>query len=270
MKAFVIDQNRCNGCYGCQVACKDEHCGNEWLPYQKSQPDLGHFWMKLQETTHGQVPRVKLEYLPLMCQQCDECPVVEKYPEIAKKREDGLVTIDPTVSEGMRDIVDLCPYGAIYWNEDLSIPQKCDGCAHLVDAGEVPHCVELCATGALRFGDEEDFAEEIACASQLNPEFGTKPRVYVLNAPGLFIGGGVWDSSIDEIVENAEVTLDCPDGSQLKTESDDFGDFWFRQLAEGEYSLSIHAEGYEGFDGKVITLDKSLNVGDFDLASATI
>jgi tetrathionate reductase subunit B len=31
MKALVIDMNRCNGCYNCQIACKDEHVGNDSL-----------------------------------------------------------------------------------------------------------------------------------------------------------------------------------------------------------------------------------------------
>ncbi|MEG0758126.1 MAG: 4Fe-4S dicluster domain-containing protein, partial [Raoultibacter sp.] len=107
MKVFVIDQKYCNGCYGCQIACKDEHCGNEWMPYQKAQPDTGHFWMKLQETTHGQVPKVNIEYRPYMCQQCDDpkCAVCDA----VIKRPDGLVTIDPVKAKGRKDIMEACP-----------------------------------------------------------------------------------------------------------------------------------------------------------------
>ena len=32
MKVFVIDEQKCNGCHNCQIACKDEHCGNDWSP----------------------------------------------------------------------------------------------------------------------------------------------------------------------------------------------------------------------------------------------
>ena len=32
MKVFVIDVAICNGCYNCQIACKDEHVGNDWTP----------------------------------------------------------------------------------------------------------------------------------------------------------------------------------------------------------------------------------------------
>lgn len=263
MKVFIIDQARCNGCYGCQIACKDEHCGNDWMPYQKPQPDTGHFWMKVRETTHGQVPKVKLEYQPYMCMQCDDpkCAVCDA----VTKREDGLVVIDPEKAVGHREIVEACPYGVIYWNEEFDIPQKCDGCAHLVDAGGIPHCVDLCATEALKFGEEADFAEEIARATTIIPEDGCKPRVYYLNAPGLFIGGEVWNSEDDEVIIGAHAVLSCPDGTELTVESDDFGDFWFKELPVGEYALRIDMMGYEGVSLDGIQLGKSLNVGDFDL-----
>lgn len=262
MKVFVVDLAYCNGCYGCQVACKDEHCGNDWMPYQKPQPDTGHFWMKLKEKTVGQVPKVKVEYLPYMCQQCDDpsCAVCDA----VSKREDGLVVIDPVKAKGHKEIVDACPYGVVYWNEELNIPQKCDGCAHLVDAGEVPHCVDNCVTGALKFGDEEDFADEIARADQIIVQEGLKPNVYYLNMPGLFIAGDVWDSEIDECIEGAAVSCTCPDGSVLTTATDRFGDFWFRKLKAGDYTVAIEAEGYPAVRIPV-SLQESTNLGSFDL-----
>ena len=30
-KVFLIDVARCSGCFNCQLACKDENCGNDWL-----------------------------------------------------------------------------------------------------------------------------------------------------------------------------------------------------------------------------------------------
>ena len=265
-KVFIIDQARCNGCHGCQIACKDEHCGNEWLPYQKAQPDTGHFWMKVNQTTHGQVPKVRVEYKPFMCQQCDACPLVEMYPDVVTKREDGLVCIDPVTSVGMKKLVDLCPYGAVYWNDELEIAQKCDGCAHLVDAGEIPHCVDMCVTEALKFGDEEDFAAEIAAATQVDE--GTGPRVYYLNAPGLFIGGEVWDPEPNDVLEGVCVTLTAADGTVTETVTNDWGDFWFNKLAAGAYTVTIQADGYEPVGPIDVQLDKSLNLGDFPLKRA--
>ena len=64
MKAFVIDLSICNGCYCCQIACKDEHVANDWTPYAKPQPDTGQFWIGITEQVRGQVPKVKVSYIP--------------------------------------------------------------------------------------------------------------------------------------------------------------------------------------------------------------
>jgi Fe-S-cluster-containing dehydrogenase component len=36
MKVLVIDINKCNGCYHCQIACKDEHVGDLPPPENES------------------------------------------------------------------------------------------------------------------------------------------------------------------------------------------------------------------------------------------
>ncbi len=265
MKVFVIDQAKCSGCYNCQIACKDEHCENDWMPYAKPQPHSGQFWMRVEQKEHGQIPKVRVEYLPIPCQHCDDAPCIKAAPDAVYKREDGLVVIDPTKADGLRDLAKACPYNAIFFNEKLNIPQKCTGCAHLVDKGEIPHCVDLCATGALRFGEEEEFASEISKAEILLSEKNCKPRVYYINRPHLFIGGEVWDPSENEIIEGAKVVLTMPDGSKQETKTDDFGDFYFKKIDEGTYSISISADGFKSIEKSNIELDKSLNLGDFPL-----
>jgi nitrate reductase beta subunit len=51
------------------------------------------------------------------------------------KRADGIVIIDPEKSKGQKEIVDACPYGAVYWNEEKQIPQAWIFHAHLLDDG---------------------------------------------------------------------------------------------------------------------------------------
>lgn len=268
MKVFIFDAARCNGCHNCQIACKDEHVGNEWLPYAKEQPNTGQFWMRVKQTEHGQMPYVNVEYRTWMCQHCEDPACMKAAPEAVYKRDDGLVIIDPLKAEGHREIVDACPYNVVFYNEELNIPQKCTGCAHLVDEGKVPHCVDLCATEALRFGDEEDFADEIARAELMMPETGCRPRMYYLNLPHLFIAGEVWDPEANEDIIGATVTLTCPDGSKITQQTDDIGDFWFKGLDEGTYSIAIEADGFKPRNLENIELTKSLNVGDFPLEAA--
>ena len=40
-----------------------------------------------------------------------------------KKRDDGIVIFDPEKSKGQRQLVDACPHGAVWWNEEKQIPQ---------------------------------------------------------------------------------------------------------------------------------------------------
>lgn len=263
MKVFVIDMAVCNGCYNCQIACKDEHVDNEWLPYSLPQPDTGHFWCKVNETEHGSTPKVRVEYRPTMCNHCDNAPCIESHPDVFYRRDDGLVILDPAKADD-EDLLMACPFGAIYWNEELRIAQKCTGCAHLVDDGKLPHCVDLCVIGAMKFGEESEFAEEIAEADHFIDK-GYGPRIYYLNMPRLFIGGEVWDERADEVIEGAKITLASTNGSAIEALSDNFGDFWFKKLDPGQYDLTIDADGYKTVEMKAIQLDRSLNVGDFPL-----
>ena len=269
MKVFVVDMAKCNGCYNCQIVCKDEHVENDWSPYAKPQPEIGHFWMKIQEETQGSVPKVKVAYTPTPCMHCDNAKCIEAGEGAVYKRDDGLVIIDPEKAKGNRKLVESCPYGSIYWNEDLELAQKCTGCAHLVDEGKPPRCVEACCTDALLFGEEEDFKDLIAQAEVLQPESGGKPRVYYLNLPKNFISGEVWDPSTDEDLENATVTLtDKTSGQTTTTETDDFGDFWFKKLSSGTYSLKIEKEGYYPYQVEDFKVNKSINLGDIPLKNS--
>ena len=43
MKSIIVDLDRCNGCFNCQIACKDEHCDNDWRPIAAPQPNVLNF-----------------------------------------------------------------------------------------------------------------------------------------------------------------------------------------------------------------------------------
>ena len=271
-KVFIFDSAKCNGCRNCQLACKDEHVDNEWLPYAMPQPDTGQFWTSIEEKVRGQVPKVKLSYIAKRCQHCDDAPCMKVAPEAVYKREDGLVIIDPEKAKGKKELVDACPYNAIFWNYELEIPQKCTGCAHLLDDGwTVPRCVDACAHDVLRFGDEEEFAEELKNAEILRPDLNTQPSVVYLNLPKRFIGGEIADLEADEVIIGAKVVLTNKEtGETRETTSDWFGDFWFKQIEAAEYTISVEAEGYLPRTVKdfISTVDKDLNVGTIAMYKA--
>ncbi len=268
MKAWVIDVARCNGCYNCQIVCKDEHVDNDWTPIAKPQPDTGHFWMRMTQETRGTVPKVRVSYLPILCMHCDDAPCIPACPVDGGiyKRHDGLVIIDPTKCTGCRHCIDACPYGCIYFNESSNIAQKCTGCAHLLDKGwKEPRCVDACMTGAIRFGEEAELSDLIQKAEVLHPEQATHPRVYYLNLPKKFIGGTVYDPTVNEIVEGATCTLtDLTSGNTFTVTTDGFGDFWFEGLEVGTYSLVIQAGGKSTKIDSIST-EKDVNLGDIPL-----
>jgi tetrathionate reductase subunit B len=269
-KVLIIDITKCNGCHNCQIACKDEHCGNDWSPIAKPQPLTGQFWTKVIDRVRGQVPKVKVAYEHTICQHCDDAPCIKACPEKAiYKREDGIVVIDPTICKGSHNCVEACPYpGVIYFNEDLKIAQKCTFCAHLLDKGWTEtRCSEACPTGAFTFGEEEEeeLGDLIAQAEVLHPEYGAKPRVYCIGLPKTFIAGTVYDSEADEIVEGALVTLKPEDGAEAAASTDEFGDFWLDGLERGTYLVSIQKDGYVSIELGPVELDKDLNLGDLPM-----
>ena len=269
MKAFVIDISKCNGCYNCQIACKDEHVGNDWTPIAKPQPDTGHFWMKVTDIVQGTVPKVRVRYMHDMCQHCEEAPCIPSCKSKAiYKRDDGIVIIDPEKCTGTRNCIDACPYKVIYFNADLNISQKCTMCAHLLDKGwKEPRCVDACPTGALKFGEEKDLKEEIAKAEVLHPEFKAKPRVYYVNLPNkYFVAGAVYDPEEDECLEKATITLkNLKTGKKSNLKTDNFGDFWFERQEPGTYSLLVEKEGYLPREIASVDASKDVNVGDIEL-----
>lgn len=267
MKVFIVDIAKCNGCHNCQIACKDEHVNNDWTPVAKPQPDTGHFWLKLNQTVHGQVPKVNIEYEPRLCMHCAEAPCMQAASDGAVyRRSDGLVVIDPARAGGQRQIMEACPYGVVYWNDELNIPQKCTGCAHLVDEGKEPRCVDACPTGALLFGDEQHYKELIAQAEVLNPEYGAKPGVYYLNRPKLFVAGEIYDPDEDECLRDVEVTLtDEQNGRVYAQKTDRFGDYWFKKLSAGVYTLKAAKPGYQSYEKSSIVLSQSLKIEDIAL-----
>jgi tetrathionate reductase subunit B len=269
MKSFVIDLSICNGCYCCQIACKDEHVGNDWTPYAKPQPDTGQFWIGIEERVRGTVPKVMVSYLPKMCMHCENAPCMNecKVEGAIYRRDDGLVIIDPEKCTGCRLCVDACPYGAIYFNETLNLAQKCTGCAHLLDDGwSEPRCVDACPTGALKFGEASDLQDLIENADPFRPELDLQTKVHYLHLPRKFVAGTLYDPGEKEVIIGAECTLvDKTSGEIFETKTDGFGDFWFRGLKDDrDFSLKIEKGGKtKSIEG--IRTDNDMNLGDIPL-----
>ena len=279
--AFIIDVAKCEDCNNCFLACKDEHVGNDWPGYSAAQPVHGQRWINLMRKERGQYPLIDVAYRPTPCMHCERPPCIEQAQNGAVyKRDDGIVLIDPAKSAGQRELVKACPYGAIWWNQVLEIPQKCTLCAHLLDEGwQKPRCVQACPTGAIRVIKLEDADLSRLAAEhnlqQLHPEYGTGPRVYYKNLQRYdkcFIGGSV-AYEIDGLTECAQgvrVTLYQESNALAVMHTSRYGDFMFDGLSQnsGPYRVSLEFEGFETreLDAK---LGVSLNLGVIMLLHAS-
>jgi len=215
---------------------------------------------------NGQSPMIDIAYVPTMCNHCDNAPCISKGGGAVKKREDGIVIIDPDKAKGRKDLVESCPYGHIWWNEELELPQTWPFDAHLLDQGwQQTRGQQSCPTGAMKAIKLED--DEMATKALdeglevMKPEAGTKPRVYYRNLwrySKCFIGVSVSAESkgIVDCVEGATVKL-LKDGATVATATtDNYGDFKFDKLDENSGRYAVEISGL----GKTKTLNAELGV----------
>lgn len=278
---LTIDVAKCENCNNCFLACKDEYCGNDWKGYSASQPLHGHRWMNILRKERGAFPVMDVAYLPKLCMHCDDAPCIKAAHQGAVyKRDDGIVIIDPQKAAGQKHLSASCPYGAIWWNEEKNLPQKCTLCAHLLDAGwKAPRCVQACPTGALSIrrvesGELHQMRQRPEWSVLGKPDNPTRPRVLYKNLyryTHCFIAGSVAThrDTLEECLPGRQVQL-IKDGQVLeKAITDEFGDFKFDGLdvGSGNYRVRIGDEG-RGGQSVEVKLGESTSIGTVWMAAA--
>ncbi len=269
---MIVDASRCNNCYNCFVATKDEYVDNEFSGYTAPQPLHGHAWVDIESTESGQWPMVETHFRPVMCNHCDDAPCMKAATNNAiRKREDGIVIIDPEKSKGQKQIVDACPYGAIYWNEELQIPQAWPFDAHLLDRGwEKTKLESVCPTGvfrSLKVSDQE--MKRIADKeglSTLESNSEARPRVYYKNNhlfEACFLGGTVVTriDGREECVEGALVKVLQGDLELGHSQSDAFGDFKIDQLSQDLGPVTLRVEFASNVQTRELVISDSVYIG---------
>jgi Fe-S-cluster-containing dehydrogenase component len=252
---MIIDVAECTNCHLCTLATMDEHVGNDWPGYSAPMPRHGHRWIDILQKERGQVPTIDVAFVPTMCNHCDNAPCLAKGGDAVKKRDDGIVIIDPVKAKGRKDLVASCPYGHIWWNEELELPQIWTFDAHLIDQGwDKTRGHQACPTGAMRALKVEDTEMARLVREQalevIKPELATQPRVYYKNLwryTKCFIAGSVAIEAGGAVdcVEGARVRL-IKGGAEVATATtDNYGDFKFDMLDEnsGRYTIEVSANG---------------------------
>lgn len=201
---MVVDTKRCIGCNTCAVACKIENNLPSNIWWNRALTDGGDS----PDTPSGVFPNLKMDFLTLQCQHCENpacvkvCPVGATY----KDPETGVVRQDYDKCIGCRMCMAACPYTGVRsfnWEEpqhvvphalgDVDVPvhqkhvvEKCTFCWHRLAKGLEPACLETCPGRGRFFGDLNDPDSEVSKLirereyKQLLPDEGTKPSVYYL------------------------------------------------------------------------------------------
>ncbi len=261
---FIIDIEKCEDCNNCFLACKDEHVDNEWPGITDSQPRHGHRWINIMRKERGQFPLIDVAYRPTPCMHCDDAPCIAADSDAIFKREDGIVLIDPQKSKGRKELVKSCPYGAIYWNDEKNVPQKCTFCAHLLDTGwKTPRCAQVCPTGALKVFQADDRKMENLVKSEnlkiLHPEYKTSPRVYYKNLHRFnrcLTAGSVAVKSGERVdcAVGAKVILRKDSMIVAEAITDNYGDYKIDNLKSDMGILQLEVV-YKAFEKKTITIE---------------
>ena len=277
---MIINVGRCINCQNCVIADKDEHAGNDFPGYAAPAPENGKSGLQILRRTQGAAPLVETTYLPVMCNHCDDAPCMKASGDAIRKRDDGIVIIDPVKAKGRKDIVKSCPYGAITWNEEQQVPQAWIFDAHLLDNGwEKPRCQQSCPTGVFETVKLDDNAmAEKAAREGLKvrlPKLNAKPRVWYRNMEAweeCFIVGSVSAAQGGRVdcVTGATVVL-LQDGKKLaETTTDEFGDFRFGGLAAKSGAYRVEVSHAAGTAAREAVLGESVFLGELRLASAAM
>jgi Fe-S-cluster-containing dehydrogenase component/formate-dependent nitrite reductase membrane component NrfD len=174
---FIIDNRKCIGCHACTTACKSEH-----------EVPVGVFRTHVKQVEKGTFPDTRRLFSVMRCNHCTDAPCVEICPvEALYFRPDGIVDFDKDRCIGCKSCMQACPYDALYIDPDTHTAAKCNYCAHRIDVGLEPACVNVCPEHAIISGDMENPDTEIAqllSREQTNvrkPEKGTIPNLFYID-----------------------------------------------------------------------------------------
>ncbi len=178
---FVIDNRKCIGCHACTTACKSEH----QVPV-----GVNRTWVK--QVEKGEFPHTRRLFSVMRCNHCTDAPCVEICPvEALFVREDGIVDFDKNRCIGCKSCMQACPYDALYIDPENHTAAKCNYCAHRIDVGLEPACVNVCPEHAIISGDMDNPNTEIAellSRQQVKvrkAEKGTLPNLFYIDADEL-------------------------------------------------------------------------------------
>jgi len=201
--AMVIDLDRCTGCEACVVACRVENNIPTVGPEEAARGRSMN-WIRIERYFEGEYPDIKVKFMPVLCQHCEEAPCEPVCPVYATYHTDeGLNAQVYNRCVGTRYCANNCPYTVRFFNffdpkwdaplekalnpevsvRTRGVMEKCTFCIQRIRKGEekakdearevrdgdvVPACVQTCTTKAMYFGNIADPESEVSKLSKSN------------------------------------------------------------------------------------------------------
>lgn len=168
LQVLEVDVTSCIGCFACQVACRAEH-----------NPSGSHYRLRVQVVESWDPPT--RQFVPSLCQQCEDAPCLEACPVGAIEDTPSGVLIDGDRCVGSGECVPACLYGAIVLDVARGQADKCDLCQARQERGEDPACMATCPAEAIHWVSVA--SEGVPNEQQWIPEI--KPRTRYRGLGGL-------------------------------------------------------------------------------------
>jgi Fe-S-cluster-containing dehydrogenase component len=170
---MAIDLDRCTGCEACVAACHAENNLAISTPEQAEEGRTTH-WIRVDRYYEGAFPDVKVKYVPVLCQQCDEAPCEPVCPTLATYHNpEGLNVQVYNRCVGTFYCANNCPYTVRYfnwfdpvWPEPLQLQHNPDVAVRI--AGVMEKCT-FCIQRIRRGKDEAEFAGEAVADGDIQP-----------------------------------------------------------------------------------------------------
>ncbi len=200
---MVIDLDRCTGCEACVVAC---HAENNVPTVGSDQAARGRamHWIRVERYWEGEFPNARVQYMPVLCQQCDAAPCEPVCPTYASYHTpEGLNAQIYNRCIGTRYCGNACPYSVRFFNfyspawdkplhlqlnpdvsvREAGVMEKCTFCIQRIKGEEIqaeaekrelkdgeiqPACVQSCPPKAMVFGDLNDPVSEVSRLARSN------------------------------------------------------------------------------------------------------
>lgn len=174
IKTLFVDPSRCIGCRSCEAACRecDSHKGESMVMVDFI--DRGK----------------SVATQPTVCMHCTDpvAPCAQVCPVMAILiTPEGVVQMaEPSRCIGCKNCVYACPFGVPKFDVEAKLMKKCNLCYDRTVQGLKPWCAQACPTGALWYGDYEEFAAQRNGHPVNRTLFGTQQvntRVYQVLPP---------------------------------------------------------------------------------------